>query len=125
MQAIRIRPAKTVHPEFFASQNRPDKGSVPKFLNHAVGEIVESPDAAAMCLGEDPLFAPHDEDCRKAVAKLLASPKRVHDLARLKTMYANRSQLSQKAREYVEAIFGKHKAEIQNETPAQVAVAAK
>lgn len=124
MQAIRIRPAKSVHPEFFGSQNRPDKGRVPKFLNHAVGEIVESADAPGMCLGADPLFAPHDDECRKAVAKLLASPQRVHDLARLKTMFANRSQLSVQAREYVEAIFGKHRAEIENETPAQAAVAA-
>ena len=122
MKAIRIRPAKTVHPEYFVSQNRPDRESVPRFMHHDVGEVVELPDVASMCLGPDPYFAPYDDECRAAVEKLLNSPQRVGELNRLKTMYANRSQLSEGAKKYVEAIFGKHQAEIENSTPAQQSV---
>ncbi len=121
MQAIRIREGRTVHPEYFTSRARGGDKS-PKFIDHPVGEIVESADCPSMCLGEDPFFAPHDEECKKAVLERLNSPRRRGELERLKSMYSNRDKLSAGATKYVEAIFQNHAAEIAGTTPAQQVV---
>lgn len=125
MQSIRIRPAKDVHPEYSvrgnrAATSRGDKPA-PKFIEREVGEIVEGAAAVDLCLGDDPPFAPHDEECRQAVLAKLNSPRRKGQLEQLQNLYSTRGKLSEGRRKYVESLFERRAGEIAGTTPAQAA----
>ena len=126
MQSIRIRTAKDVHPEYSVAMNRlrlaRGEQPAPKHIVRDVGEIVEGAAAVDLCLGNDPAFAPHDEECRQAVLAKLKSPRRQGQLEQLQNLYNTRSKLSEGRRKYVEALFERRASEIAGTSPAQRAV---
>jgi hypothetical protein len=127
MKAIRIRTAKDVHPEYSVDGNRAKvaagRAPAPKFIVRDVGEIVEGNAVVDLCLGDDPPFAPHDEECRQALLRKLNNPRRKGVLADLKNLYNTRAKLSEGKRKYVESLFEKRASEIAGTSPAQVNVA--
>ncbi|MCA9063420.1 MAG: hypothetical protein KDA96_10185 [Planctomycetaceae bacterium] len=115
MKAVRIRPGRSANPEW----SRRRRNEVPRFITCPVGEVLTSDDAPLLCIGEDPACAPADEECREAVQELLNHPRRKREKERLVRMYEMRDRLSPAARKYVETIFERHQAEINEKTPAQ------
>lgn len=123
MKFIRIRAAKDVHPEYSVDGNRSKVANgqepAPKHIIRDVGEVVEGSAAVDLCLGDDPAFAPHDEDARQAVLKKLSSDIRKGTLESLQNLYNTRSKLSEGKRKYVDALFEKRASEIAGTSPAQ------
>jgi len=126
MKSIRIRAAKDVHPEYSVRGNRAKvsrgESPAPKHIIRDVGEIVEGAAAVDLCLGDDPPFAPHDEECRQALLAKLNSPARKGTLESLQNLYNTRHKLSEGRRKYVEALFEKRASELAGNSPAQRAV---
>jgi len=126
MKSIRIRTAKDVHPEYSVRGNRSkvERGEqpAPKFIVRDVGEIYDGAAAVDLCLGDDPAFAPHDEECRQALLAKLNSASRKGTLESLQNLYNTRHKLSEGRRKYVEALFEKRASEIAGKSPAQLAV---
>jgi len=126
MKAKRLRDATCINPEYDRRLNKQRKAEGLEPIPHKIavkkGEIVDNCHPG-LCLGSNPAFEPADDDCRKAVAKILTNPLRKAELDNLKRSYELRKHLTKERREYVESLFNNHASEIEGSTPAQAAVA--
>jgi len=124
MKAKRLRDATCRNPEYDRRLNQQRKAEgllpIPHTIAVKKGEIVEI-QHPGLCLGTNPAFEPADDECRAAVAKLLQSPLRKAELQNIKRSYELRKHLTPERRQYVEKLFATHAAEINGETPAQIA----
>jgi hypothetical protein len=88
MKAKRLVDGKIVNP-FFSYEKRKEaraKGQpydVQKFLICPAGEVVDDPDCWTLCIGDDAVMVPVDEECRQAVLNAMTEPKRVAFLRNL------------------------------------------
>lgn len=134
MKAKRLVPGQIVNPHFSHSKRREaiEQGQpydVVPFLNLPAGEIVDDPDCWKLCIGDETVMAPADEECRQAVLNALGSPRRKTfiDNLRRQNHPEVRKQMSKGQLEWLDSMlesFGKEVAELESgPAPARAAKA--
>lgn len=119
MKATRLKPGQMVNPYYSAEVKRAAKSrgeayDIPAFLNLPVGETVDDPDCWKLCVGEDPVMKPADDECREKVLSVMSEPKRIAFLRNLQRQNQSevRKQMPKGQIEWLDSMLETYGAEI-------------
>lgn len=120
MKAKRLVPGEMVNPHFSneakrAHKERGEVYDVVPFLTLPAGEIVDDLDCWKLCLGEKPVMAPADDECRAKVLEAMGSTKRLAFLRNLarQNQPEVRKQMGKSQLEWLDSMIETYGAEIE------------
>lgn len=120
MKAKRLVPADIRNP-YFSFEKRREAMAAGKpydtvpFLSLPVGEIVDDPDCWKLCIGDDAVMVPHDDECRAAVLAAMDSTKRLKFLQNIRAQNQPevRKQMSKGQIEWLDEMLAAYGTEVE------------
>lgn len=119
MKARRLVPGQIVNPFYShdarrAARDRGEPYDVTPFLTLPKDEIVDDSDCWKLCIGDNAVMAPADDECRQAVLAAMGSEKRKKFLQNLKrqNMPEIRRQMSKAQAEWLDVMIESYGSEI-------------
>ena len=121
MKAKRLVEGQIVN-QFFSHEKRREARSkgqrydVKQFLTFPAGDIVDDPDCWKLCIGDNAVMVPFDDECRQTVLKAMSEPKRMAFLRNIKRQNTPelRKQMSKGHLEWLEDMLESYGIEAEN-----------